>query len=91
MKTNYCFNVIGLSLLYSTHCGAAEAPKPVAQPVVQTDKAPQLSKAFLIYLAELEKVDDQWIGPLDIETPTEQTNRNDEKVKCDRSKDECKK
>lgn len=72
-------------------CVGQHDPGVKPETPVLTDSTP--SKAFLMYLAELEKVNEEWVGPLDMESSLEPDNKRREEVdvKCDRSKDECKK
>jgi hypothetical protein len=92
MKTNCCSKLINLSLVIAFPL-FGQTPPP-AQPRLTPAKSDvQPSKAFLLYLAELEQIDSEWVSPLDLESELVQTHKHGDKVdnKCDRSKDECKK
>ncbi|WP_462152429.1 hypothetical protein [Pseudoalteromonas xiamenensis] len=92
MKTNKYCNFMSVSLLcVAIPCVGQLDPGVKPETPVLNDSTP--SKAFLMYLAELEKVNEEWVGPLDMESSLEPDNKRREEVdvKCDRSKDECKK
>ncbi|WMN58575.1 hypothetical protein NI389_09920 [Pseudoalteromonas xiamenensis] len=92
MKTNRYFNFMSASLIcVAIPCVGQNDLKVKPESPIVNESTP--SKAFLMYLAELERVNEEWVGPLDMDALLEQENkrRDEVDVKCDRSKNECKK